>query len=125
MARKEYYTQRKFAMNIDYNTSEDVISVSYEFELLDCLEIFANIVESEAWLPLYGLDSYSSLCEEINKAFYHHTFAPETWETALIDAGFDYMKAWEAFMYKIERYDDENLDEINTKKDKRYILCEF
>lgn len=125
MTQKQYYTQRKFAMNVDYTTADDVISASYEFETLDCLEIFANIVESEVWLPLYGLDSYSSLCEEINKAFNFHSFAPEIWESALIDAGFDYMKAWEAFMYEIERYDDENLDEINTKKDERYALCEF
>ena len=99
-------------MTITHNELE---TTTHNFKLLVGLNIFANIIDSEAFVPFFGMNSYYDLEKEINQLFFYHPESISEWEWVLNVADYDYMMAWEKFSCSIEQEENEHQLECESK----------
>jgi hypothetical protein len=82
---------------------DELETTTHNFKSLCALDIFSNIIDSKTFVPVYGLDSYYDLAQQINKLFFYYPDSHSEWEWVLNVADYDYLTAWEKFSHAIEQ----------------------
>ena len=111
---------KTYSITIQHNELE---TTSHVFKTLSGLDIFANIIESEAFVPFYGLHSYYDLEKEINELFYNHPESISEWEWVLNVADFDYMTAWDKFSRAVEQNEIDFESDWEIKSNERHLMA--
>jgi len=103
--------------SVSLNHENDITS-THKFEYMEYMEIFVNITGSEAFVPFWGLESFSDLETEINQVFTRYYDSFSRWESTLEKWRGDYLSAWSDFVFELEREEFE--DEMGDQREEDY-----
>jgi hypothetical protein len=109
---------KTYSITIIHN---DLQTTTHNFKTLLALNIFSNLIESEAWISIYGLDSFYDIEKEINKLFYYYPESVSEWEWILNVADYDYLLAWERFCLSVEQNEIDYQADWQIKSNEQHL----